>query len=69
MSIRFNQNNREIIEGFFKFDVACGVIHLKNGDSFTFYNNEFKALSYSKNNENKILQAVCVLNEKLTLNQ
>lgn len=69
MSVIFKEHRREAILDFFQHDVACGIIHLKNGDSFTFYNGEFKPLSYSSKNENTIMQAVCSLNEKLTLDQ
>ncbi len=65
MDIRFKDRTRETVLSFFKNDVACCAVYLKNGDSFTFYNDSFKPLSYNPKNENVIMQAVCVLNEKL----
>lgn len=69
MSIVFKEHRREAIIDFFQYDVACGVLHLKNGDSFSFFNGEFKPLSYGIKNENMIMQAVCNLNEKLILDK
>jgi beta-galactosidase beta subunit len=65
MGIRFNQHRHETVASFFKNEVSCAVFHLKNGDSFTFYNDTFKLLSYNANNENVIMKAVCKVNKKL----
>jgi beta-galactosidase beta subunit len=65
MGITIKEYRRETVIDFFNHEVACGVIHLKNGDSFTFYNNTFKPLSYGSNNENVVMKAVCKVNQKL----
>ena len=65
MSIRFSEHRHETVASFFYNEVACGVIHLKNGDSFTFFNDSFKLLSYRHDNENIIMKAVCKVNKKL----
>lgn len=65
MNIRFREFNRETVISFFRNDVACAVVHLKNGDSFTFYNDSFKPLADGVNNENEVMKAVCSINQKL----
>ncbi|WP_371194565.1 hypothetical protein [Glaciecola sp. SC05] len=65
MNIRFKEFNRETVISFFRNDVACAVVHLKNGDSFAFYNDSFKALNDGPNNESVVMKAVCDVHDKL----
>ena len=65
MSTYFEHDLQECIGDFFERDVACAVVHMNNGQSFTYFNNTYFKLPKRKKNVNEIMKAVVDINEKL----
>jgi uncharacterized protein (DUF1015 family) len=65
MKVSFNPDMKESIEKYFERDVSCAVIHMKNGESFTYFNGSYFSFEAKPRNENLIMKAVININDKL----
>jgi hypothetical protein len=65
MGVYLKEDLREPVNRFFTRDVACAIVQMKNGDSFTYANGAYLSLPLNLKSGNTIMRAVADINDKL----